>query len=278
MKSVLLFLSLPLLSSACSPPLQHFTGLPPAPFTPGKKNILLIGDSISMGGDPHSDPVTLKGNPGGYGNYVLRLLSGHNLVSVQHNGGYYNGSAQHSGDQQAGSSAHIVDCLDYWIGRNATNPTGLPWDAIHFNTGLHDLETSGPTGPYAVPPQNYTSNLGIIWRKLAATGARVIWCTTTPVLFATTPNPCRYCRNESSVVLYNSLALVALKAAAAKTPATPLRVNDLWQDMINFCGKGYKSCKLQLTGGVHCTQAGREYTGLSVTFSILSALFDFGRL
>ena len=45
------------------------------------------GDSISMGGDPHSDPATLAGNPGGYGNYVLRLLTGHNIVSVQHNGG-----------------------------------------------------------------------------------------------------------------------------------------------------------------------------------------------
>ena len=33
--------------------------------------------------------VTLAGSPGGYGSYVLRLLGGHNIVSVQHNGGAY---------------------------------------------------------------------------------------------------------------------------------------------------------------------------------------------
>jgi len=183
-------------SAACSPPTEHFTGLPPAPFTKGQKNILLIGDSISMGGDPHSDPATLKGSPGGYGSYVLRLLSGHNLVSVQHNGGKYNGSKEHAGDQQAGNTDHIVDCLNYWIGRNATHPKGLPWDAIHFNSGLHDLETAGPTGPYAVSQANYTKNLAAIWSMLAATGAKVIWRTTTPVLFQHTVPSCKYCRNE----------------------------------------------------------------------------------
>ena len=155
---------LPGLARACSPPLQHFTGKPPAPFANGTKNVLIIGDSISMGGDPHSDPKTLKGNPGGYGNYVLKLLTGHNILSVQHNGGAYNGSKATAGDQQAGNTEHILDCLDYWIGKNETNPRGLPWDAIHFNSGLHDLETGGPTGPYAVPPANYTRNMEAICR------------------------------------------------------------------------------------------------------------------
>lgn len=100
---------------------------------------------------------------------------------------------------------------------------------------------------------------------------------TTPVLFQHTPNPCKYCRNESSVLLYNTLARKALAEAARKTPATPLRINDLWQDMTNFCGSDYHACQLQLAGGVHCTQEGRQYSGLSVAFSILAALFDFGR-
>jgi hypothetical protein len=76
--------------------------------------------------------------------------------------------------------------------------------------------------------------------------------------------------------MYNTLALEALKEAAAKTsPQTPLRVNDLHHDMVAYCGAGYSKCQLQLTGGVHCTQQGREYTGLSVSFSILDALFEF---
>ena len=79
-------------------------------------------------GDPVSDPVTLAGNPGGYGSYVLRQLGGHNIVSVQHNGGPFNGTAARAGDEQAGDTNHGLDCLDYWIGLNATNPTGLKWD------------------------------------------------------------------------------------------------------------------------------------------------------
>ena len=46
--------------------------------------------------------------------------------------------------------------------------------------------------------------------------------------------------------------------------------------MTSFCGVDYKRCTLQLSGGVHCTREGREYTGLSVSFSILNALFTFG--
>ena len=149
---------LPALALACSPPLQHFTGQPPALFAKRVKNVLIIGDSISMGGDPHSDPLTFKGSPGGYGNYVLKLLTGHNILSVQHNGGAYNKSKATAGDQQAGNTDHILDCLDYWcefcshfcltfaltfasftltqhrIGKNSSHPKGLPWDAIHFNS------------------------------------------------------------------------------------------------------------------------------------------------
>ena len=96
---------------------------------------------------------------------------------MQHNGGPYSSSA--AGNEQAGNTEHGLDCLDYWIGRNATHPHGLPWDVIHFNFGLHDLETAGPTGPYAVPPANYSRNLAAIWTRLAETGAQVIWASTT---------------------------------------------------------------------------------------------------
>ena len=60
------------------------------------------------------------------------------------------------------------------------------------HTGLHDLETAGLGGPFAVSPANYTANLKEIWHILAATGAEVIWRTTTPVLFQSTPAGCKY--------------------------------------------------------------------------------------
>ena len=59
-----------------------------------------------------------------------------------------------------------------WIGLNATHPKGLPWDVVHFNFGLHDLETDGPHGRFATSPSNYTRNLMLIWQKLAATGTK----------------------------------------------------------------------------------------------------------
>ena len=127
-----------------------------------------------------------------------------------------------------------------------------------------------------MPPANYSNNLQYIWRRLADTGAKVIWRTTTPVLFQHAPPDCRYCRNESSVVQYNSLALAALTEAAASTPNTRLLVNDVWADVINYCGANYSRCTLQLAGGVHFTQMGRQYTGFSAAVSILSALYDLG--
>jgi len=43
-----------------------------------------------------------------------------------------------------------------------------------------------------------------------------------------------------------------------------------------FCGVDYSRCVLQLSHGVHFTQMGREYTGLSVAISILRALYNLG--
>ena len=78
------------------------------------------------------------------------------------------------------------------------------------------------------------------------------------------------------VRLYNKLALAALTDAAASTPKTQLRVNDVYADVSHFCGLDYARCVLQLSHGVHFTQMGREYTGLSVSVAILNALFGLG--
>jgi len=46
----------------------------------------------------------------------------------------------------------------------------------------------------------------------------VIFATTTPVLMQTTDPSCKYCRNESSVKLYNALAVEAITKAAVREP------------------------------------------------------------
>ncbi len=90
------------------------------PLNPSTKNVLLIGDSISM-----TPPYT----PGGYGGAAEKLLAAAG-VTTQHAGGDFSGG-------QCADTRHGLTCA------NATGPGWLDFegtfDLIHFNFGLHDL-------------------------------------------------------------------------------------------------------------------------------------------
>ena len=62
--------------------------------------------------------------------------------------------------------------------------------------------------------------------------------------------------------------------AAASDRGTPLLVNDLWADMIGYCGAYYSSCALQLPKDVHLTPAGINFTANSAFKAIMGALGD----
>jgi len=116
-----------------------------APITDvaGLPRVLLIGDSISIG-------YTLP---------VRKLLEGKvNVHRIPTNGGpTKNGTAN----------------IDKWLG------TGK-WDVIHFNWGIHDLKFM-PDGKRQVEPADYEKNLRDLIAKMKATGAKLIWATTTPI-------------------------------------------------------------------------------------------------
>ncbi len=132
----------------------------PAQFQPpevvqGLPNVLLIGDSISIG-------------------YMLparEALSGQaNVWRPATN---------------CGPTTRGLESLENWIGDRK-------WDVIHFNHGLHDLKYLGPNGenlaePDAagshqqVPLDQYAKNIKKIANRLKKTGAKVIFCETTPV-------------------------------------------------------------------------------------------------
>ena len=122
-----------------------------APITdePGLPRVLLIGDSISMG-------YTLP---------TRELLKGKaNLHRIPTNGG---------------STKDGVAKIDGWLGAGK-------WDVIHFNWGLHDLKhwkdnKLDPAGPQVSTVEEYEKNLAELVQKLKATGAKLIWATTTPV-------------------------------------------------------------------------------------------------
>jgi len=126
---------------------------PQAPAQDPLPRVLLIGDSISIG----------------YAPFVAELLDGQ--AEVHHNPG----NAAHTGVG--------LEKLDEWLGDE-------PWDVIHFNWGLHDLcwrrrsDGAGKDkadGVLTHTPEQYAQNLDVLVRRLEATGADLVFATTTPV-------------------------------------------------------------------------------------------------
>lgn len=117
--------------------------LAPIEDQPGLPRVLLIGDSISIG-------YTLP---------TRELLKGRaNVHRIPTNGG---------------PTKNGVANIDKWLG------TGR-WDVIHFNWGIHDLKFM-PDGKRQVEPADYEKNLRALVARMKATGARLIWATTTPI-------------------------------------------------------------------------------------------------
>ncbi|MEM6778679.1 MAG: SGNH/GDSL hydrolase family protein [Planctomycetota bacterium] len=118
-------------------------------------NVLLIGDSISMG-----YTIAVRNELVGEAN-VFRPLT------------------------NCGPTTRGLEGIEEWIANR-------DWDVIHFNFGLHDLKYMGadgsnladpqdPTASQQVPIQQYADNLRVIAQRLIQTGAIVIWRQTTPV-------------------------------------------------------------------------------------------------
>ena len=71
----------------------------------------------------------------------------------------------HRAPENCGPTANGLKKLDIWLGDGK-------WDVIHFNFGIHDRAT---------PVADYEKRLEEIVVRLKATGAKVIWASTTPV-------------------------------------------------------------------------------------------------
>ena len=147
---------------------------------PGLPRVLLLGDSISIG-------YTLA---------VREALRGKANV--------------HRPPTNCASTRTGVKGLERWLGDGS-------WDVIHFNFGLHDLKyvvdgsatlvDIGTAGSgHQVPLGEYESNLAKIVEKLKSTGAKLIWCNTTPV-----PEGARG-REPKDVAMYNARAIRVMEA------------------------------------------------------------------
>ncbi len=195
--------------------------------------VLIIGDSISIGYTP----------------FVKAALS--NRVEVVHAPG--NNAATVTGLKR----------LDQWLGDKK-------WDVIHFNWGLHDMKYVDPAtaemdmaklvpvaaGKQWVPVEEYEANLRVLVHRLKQSGARLVWCSTTPV-----PEGANG-RVPGDEAKYNAAALRVMRAEG-------VAVNDLCA----FVGSPENRAKL---GGkprdVHYTDAGSKALAGEVVKAIEQAL------
>lgn len=213
--------------SAAKPKRAPSPSLAKVEDVPGLPRVLLIGDSISMG----------------YTIPVRELLKGKaNVHRIPTNGG---------------PTINGLKNLSAWLGTSK-------WDVIHFNWGLHDLKYIGanandrldPKAPGAhlqVPLDEYEKNLATLVGQLKATGAKLIWCSTTPVPEGSDG------RIVGDDLKYNEAAARVMKAAGVPT-------DDL------YAHAKAKLKDIQLPANVHYSVDGYKYLAEKVASEIEKAL------
>lgn len=175
----------------------------PIAHVPGLPRVLLIGDSISIG-------YTLP---------VRELLKGKaNVHRIPVNGG---------------ATEIGLENMKEWLGDGR-------WDVIHFNFGLHDAKYASETTQRASREQ-YVENLKLLIAQMKATGAKLVFATTTPVPKGGNLQPGRKfdsieARNEAAVKLMRDegVSIDDLYAVALPVMAEVGRPND-----VHFAPEGY---------------------------------------
>ncbi len=218
---------LPLLLVAClsltAAEKKIAAGLEQIEDDPKLPRILLIGDSISMGYTP----------------VVREMLKGKANI--------------HHPPENCSDSGKGVKSLEKWLG-------DTKWDVIHFNFGLHDLKYTDATGKLVTPDKGklvnltdaYEKNLRDIVAKLKTTGAKIIFCKTTPV-----PDGSQG-RIKDSELAYNEVAEKVMKDSS-------IDVDDLHAII-------KAKPELQLPKNVHFTPEGSKALATEVVKHLESAL------
>ena len=196
-------------------------------------NVLLLGDSISIGYTP----------------YVQEQLSG--IASV------YRPVFENGNNENCQGTTNGLIHIDRWIGKKQ-------WDVIHFNFGLHDLKHVDPvTGknstnkddPYQANRKQYKRNLSVIVEKLKKTKALLIFATTTPY-----PDKLDAAiRDPGFSEKYNDVALKVIKK-------NKIIINDLYSFVLP------RMQELQLPKNVHFTKKGSQELGKKVAAIIRNNL------
>jgi acyl-CoA thioesterase-1 len=129
----------------------------------------------------------------------------------------------HRNEGNSFSTIFGVMNAELWLGDY--HEKGFGWDVIQFNHGLHDMKQTYDAkkdtwGAYAVSLEEYQKNLEKEIAILKKTGAKLIWCSTTPV---PNDNKGQYGRRQGVEQLFNQAALEVM----CKHPE--IQINDLHQ-------------------------------------------------
>ena len=114
--------------------------------------------------------------------------------------------------------------LPLWLGDGK-------WDLIHFNFGIHDRASA---------PADYAKRLEQIVVKLKATGAKLMWASTTPLAGKYTEDT-----GVDPMVAFNAAAAEVMEKHGIPTDdlhaaATPLVPSMQGADGCHFNGQGYQ--------------------------------------
>jgi hypothetical protein len=202
---------------------------------PALPDVLLIGDSISIG---YTRPVRamLKGRAN-----VFRIMSADGR------------QPGNGGDTRMG-----LEGIEPWL-------AGHHWRVIHFNWGMWDFCYRNPAstehgnrdkhhGMLPVSPDDYALNLEKLIVRLKATGAELIWASTTIVPDG---EPGRFTGDE---IKYN-------KIAAAVMARHGIRTDDLYA-----LSAAMPAEKFRAPADVHFTKEGYDDLARQVSATIVSAL------
>lgn len=163
---------------------------------------------------------------------------GYTLSTRKHLAGKAN---VHRAPTNCGSSVNGVEKLDNWMGQGK-------WDVIHFNFGIHDVQKS-------ISMETYLKNLETIAGRLKATGAKVIFATTTPIQ----DDPTKKINPAMAVVERNHAAIEIMKK-------NNVAVDDLFTVITP------KLAEYQNVKDVHFKEEGYDFMGKAVAESIIPLL------
>jgi len=140
----------------------------------------------------------------------------------------------HRAPENCGPTANGLKKLPVWLGEGK-------WDIIHFNFGIHDRKT---------PLADYEQRLDSIATQLKATGARVLWASTTPVAeggMKDATNADIIARNEvaAKIMQKHGIAINDLYAWIAPDLARLQNPND-----VHFSNAGYDRLAEQVAAAI----------------------------